>query len=136
MKFKKLTSIILVFVLAISIVACSNDNGEKLNNENKIVVEGNEDKDKDKESTVSQGNQNQDKQLTDELLKEKEVSNGQVYFQDDWVIGTMIIKEGVSEEKAKEIAQQYAEKLKAKHKDKKINVQAVNKSGSIANIEL
>lgn len=134
MKFKKLTSIILVFVLAISIVACSNDNEEKLNNENKIVVEGNEDK--DKESTVSKGNQNQDKQLTDELLKEKEVSNGQVYFQDDWVIGTMIIKEGVSEEKAKEIAQQYAEKLKAKHKDKKINVQAVNKSGSIANIEL
>ena len=121
MKLNKLTSILLIFTLAIFIVSCSSDNKENLDNDDKPVVEN---------------NSNQEKDLTKELLEEKEVSGGQVYFQDDWVIGTIIINDGVSEDRAKELAQQYAEKLKDKYKDKKINVQAILEGINIANIEL
>lgn len=138
MKLKKLTSIIFICVLAISVVACTSSNEEKSNKEDKTVVEGNEDQDKnqDKESTAVKGKENQDKELTDELLKEKEVFNGQLYVDDEWAKGAIIIKDGVSEEKAKEIAEKYAKELKDKYKDKKVNVQAVNSNGNIANIEL
>ena len=121
MKLKKLTSIILIFTLALFLMSCSTSNKENLENEEKPVAED---------------NSNQDKELTDKLLNEKEVSGGQVYFQDDWVIGTIIINDGVSEEKANKIAQDYAENLKDKYKDKKINVQAILEGNNIANIEL
>lgn len=121
MKFKKFTIIILIFTLATLLISCSTATKEDLENVEKPVVED---------------NTNQDKELTDKLLNEEEVSGGQVYFQDDWVIGTIIINDGVSEEKAKEIAQDYAEKLKDKYKDKKINVQAILEGSNIANIEM
>lgn len=121
MKFKKFTSIVLIFTLAIFLISCSTGNKENLDNDNKPVVEN---------------NSNQDKELTDKLLNEKEVSVGQVYLQGEWVIGAIIIEDGTSEEKAKEIAQSYAEKIKDKYKDKKVNVQAILEGNNIANIEL
>lgn len=124
MKIRKITSIFLICALAIFTAACAKgnveNNKEALNND-KTVVESNID---------------QDKELTDELLKEDEVSRGQVYIQDEWVIGAIIIKDDVSEERAKELAQKYAEELKEKYKDKKINVQAVNSNKNLANIVL
>lgn len=121
MKLKKFISIVFICILAVSVVGCTSENKDIVDNEDKPVVED---------------NPNQEKELTGELLGEKEVSIGQVYFQDDWVIGVMIIKDEVLEEDAKELAQQYAEKLKAKYKDKKVNVQAVLKDNNIANIVL
>ncbi len=113
MKLKKIISIVLISMLAISLISCSNPNnkGDKYN-------------------------KNQDRKLTNELLKEKEVYDGQVYFRDNWAIGAITIEDGVSEDKAKEIAQKYAEKIKNKYKDKKVNVQAVQDGNNIANIEL
>lgn len=124
MKFRKITSIILICSIAIFAVACSKDKDkeETLNKDNKVVA--------------TESNVDQDKELTEGLIAEKEVSAGQVYMQGEWVIGAIIIKDEVSEEKAKEIAQLYAEKLKDKYKDKKVNVQAILEGNNIANIEL
>ena len=132
MKLKKIISIIVISILSISLISCSNSNNkeEVRHDENKEEVKNNEDQGKVKP------NKNRDENLTDELIKEEEVYDGQIYFQDDWVIGAISIEDGVPEEKGKEIAQKYAEKLKEKYKDKKVNVQAVQDGKNIANIEL
>jgi ABC-type phosphate transport system substrate-binding protein len=76
-----------------------------------------------------------DKKLTETLVKEKEVANGQVYFSgEDWVIGTMIIEEGVSGEQIKKLAEKYANDIKKNYPDKKVNVQAVQNGVNLANI--
>jgi uncharacterized lipoprotein YehR (DUF1307 family) len=126
MKLKKIISIIVISILSISLISCSNSNNKE---EVKLKEEVNS---KDK----AKPNKNRDENLTDELVKEEEVYDGQIYFQDDWVIGAISIEDGVPEEKGKEIAQKYAEKLKEKYKDKKVNVQAVQGGKNIANIEL
>ncbi|MSU03201.1 hypothetical protein [Tissierella pigra] len=132
MKLKKFISIIVISILSISLISCSNSNNKeevKLREEEKLKEEVNS-----KEKVKP--NKNRDENLTDELVKEEEVYDGQIYFQDDWVIGAISIEDGVPEEKGKEIAQKYAEKLKEKYKDKKVNVQAVQDGKNIANIEL
>jgi hypothetical protein len=112
---KKLTGIVLICTLFISLVACSANN-----NDNKEIIES---------------DLNQDKELTSKLLEEKEVLSGQVYIRDDLIIGAIVIKDGISEDRAKKLAQKYAEELKDKYKDKKINVQAVQNYKNIVNIE-
>ncbi|MBU5439681.1 hypothetical protein KQI42_16825 [Tissierella sp. MSJ-40] len=111
---KKLTGIVIVCILLICLVACS------ANNDNKEIIES---------------DLNQDKELTSKLLEEKEVLSGQVYIRDDLIIGAIVIKDRVSEDRAKKLAQKYAEELKDKYKDKKINVQAVQDYKNIVNIE-
>lgn len=76
----------------------------------------------------------QDSKLTEKIKNENIVLNGQVYVQGDYVIGTMIIKDKVSEAQVKKVAQEYANKLRAQYKDKKVNVQAVQNGKNIANI--
>ncbi|MEL7598186.1 MAG: hypothetical protein AAGU01_08295, partial [Clostridiaceae bacterium] len=46
--------------------------------------------------------------ITKDLTKEKEISAGQVYIQNNMAIGTMIIKEGISEKDAQALAEKYA----------------------------
>lgn len=81
-------------------------------------------------------NVNQDVKKTEQLKKEKEISNGQVYIQNDTVVATMIIKDDVSEADAKALAEKYSKQLKEQYKDKRINVQAVQKGKNIANITI
>ena len=80
MKIRKITSIFLICALAIFTAACAKgnveDNKEALNND-KTVVESNID---------------QDKELTDELLKEDEVSGGQVYIKIRWLLELLSLK--------------------------------------------
>lgn len=78
----------------------------------------------------------QDKDYTKDLKKESEVLDGQVYVQNNMVIGTMIIKENVEDDKAKKLAEDYAKKLKETYKDMKVNVQAVKAGKNIASINL
>lgn len=78
----------------------------------------------------------QDKNYTEDLKQEKEVEGGQVYVQDNMVIATMVIKEGISEADAKALAEKYAQELKKTYKDMPVNVQAVQKGKNVANIML
>lgn len=78
----------------------------------------------------------QDKNYTEDLKKEKEISNGQVYVQNNTVIATMIIKDGVKKEEAKALAEKYANNLKKTYKGMPINVQAVQNGNNVANITL
>lgn len=78
----------------------------------------------------------QDTKRTEQLKKEKGISNGQVYVQNNVVIATMLIKDDVSEADAKALADKYAKQLKKDHKDMKVNVQAIQKGKNIANITI
>ncbi|MDW8802586.1 hypothetical protein P8V03_15670 [Clostridium sp. A1-XYC3] len=126
---KRLSALSITAALVISMSGCSfGKDSSKQNNNTKQS----EQKAKKEEAPKVQ----QDAKKTEQLKKEKEVYDGQVYFKDDSVIATMIIKEGISEGDAKALAEKYAKELKAAHKDKKINVQAVQKGNNIANITI
>ncbi|MDB4866907.1 MAG: hypothetical protein JWR03_1240 [Cohnella sp.] len=84
--------------------------------------------------TASQAAQPIDKDLTKQLTSEKNMLGGQVYFQGDYVIATMSFKPGADPKTAQKLAQNYAEKLKTKYKNKKVNVQAVVNGKNVANI--
>jgi hypothetical protein len=87
--------------------------------------------------TTSEAAPTKDNDLTKQLLSEKEVMSGQVYFQgNDYVIATIVIKKGTDNQTSQVLAQKYADLLKAKYKDKKVNVQAVNNGKNIANISI
>jgi Mg2+/citrate symporter len=123
-KYKKVILISIITIIAVS-VALYFSPTRKLNN---ATAEQNKKQEAQKV--------NQDATKTDALKKEKEVFNGQVYIQNNVVTATMIIKDGVSEADAKVLADKYAKQLKEQHKDMKVNVQAVQKGKSIADITI
>lgn len=88
---------------------------------------------KDK-AVTEQVNPNQDKTLTEKIIKEDIVLNGQAYEDDDMVIGTMLIKKGATQQQIKAVVEKYANELKAKYKDKTVNVQAVQGNKNVANV--
>ncbi|MEA4826333.1 MAG: hypothetical protein VB130_06835 [Clostridium sp.] len=114
---KRILAVLVLLIVSISLSAC----GKKY----KAVKP-----DKDPTKLV------QDKNYTEDLKKEKEISNGQVYVQNNTVIATMIIKDGVKKEEAKALAEKYANNLKKTYKGMPINVQAVQNGNNVANITL
>ncbi len=76
----------------------------------------------------------QDTKRTEQIKKEKDLISGQVYVKDNIVTATMVFKNDISEKDAKELVNKYVELLKKEYKGMKINVQAVQKNKSIANI--
>ncbi|GAA0179323.1 hypothetical protein SH2C18_22130 [Clostridium sediminicola] len=78
----------------------------------------------------------EDKDITKDLNEEEAIEGSKVYLKDDTAIGTMIIKEGVSQEDAKALAEKYAKEIKETYKDMKVNVQAVQNGENLANITL
>ncbi len=83
-----------------------------------------------------QDNLDQDVDLTTMLLAEEEVADGQIYIREDWAIGAINLNDDVSQERAQEIAQLYAEQIQAKYTDKRVNVQVILRGENVANIEL
>lgn len=77
-----------------------------------------------------------DVELTEDIRGEEEIIDGRVYEHEDYMIGTMIIEKGVGQAKIDELAQKYANQLKEKYPDKKVNVQAVQDGVNVANITL
>jgi hypothetical protein len=76
-----------------------------------------------------------DEDLTKQLTSEKGVLGGQVYFQgNDYVIATLAMKKGTDKTTSQALAQKYADLLKQKYKDKKVNVQAISDGKNLANI--
>lgn len=131
-KTKPFKNIFLVFsfMLISSLYSCSSEQnpqtgGQTTNEQTSTVVQipGN--------STVK----TLEEQLTEKLLKEEGVSTGRIYIQDNIVYCAINIKADSNTEHAKKLAQQYANELKETYKDKKINVQAVQKDKNIANIQ-
>ncbi len=116
---KKLSLLALTLTMSISIVACGSSGKYE-----PVEVP------KDTKEPV------QVEDYTNDLKEEKEVTDGNVYIENDTVIATMVINKDVSDKEAKELAEKYAKDLKATYKDKKVNVQAVKDGKNIATIEL
>ncbi|NMM65060.1 hypothetical protein HBE96_20975 [Clostridium sp. P21] len=76
----------------------------------------------------------QDVKRTNQIKKEKDLIDGQVYVRNNIVTATMVFKDDISEKEAKELVNKYVEALKKEYKGIKINVQAVQKNKNIANI--
>lgn len=126
---KRLATVSMVVALLISMSGCSFGNKtSKSNNDTKQSAQNNQNNNGPKLE--------QDIKKTEQLKKEKGVIDGQVYIQNNMVTATMIIKDSVSENDGKALADKYAKDLKASHKNMKVNVQAVQKGKSIANITI
>lgn len=78
----------------------------------------------------------EDESKTKKLKKEDIILNGRVYTQDNKVIVTMVIKEGVSDQKIKELAQEYGENLKKEYKNMPVNVLAVRDNKKVVDITI
>lgn len=126
---RRLSALSITAALVISMAGCSF--GKDSSKQNNNAKQSEQSAKKEEAPKVEQ-----DAKKTEQLKKEKQVYDGQVYFQDDSVVATMVIKDDVSEKDAKALADKYAKELKATYKDKKINVQAVQKGNNIANITI
>jgi hypothetical protein len=78
----------------------------------------------------------QDQDLTKKLTSEKIVQGGQVYLQGGNAIASIIAKKGTDEKTIKDLAKKYADTMKQKYSNKKINVIAFMEDKVIANISL
>ena len=142
MKNKKIKILIcLIVVLSITVIpACTNtsgnNNNDNTNNDNSNNGNENSANNNENDDEVSQGNPAQDVDLTEMLLADEEVLNGQIYLRNEWAIGAITLKDEVSVERVKEIAQEYAELIKEKYNDKRVNVQVILNGENVANIEL
>lgn len=121
---RKLIFVSMILVIFVLVSACAQNNNDI-----------NDDDINDNISDIPP-NPDQDIDLTKKLLDDEEVSDGQIYIRDEWAIGAIILNDDVSEERAQVIAQEYAEAIKEKYSDKKINVQVLLNGKNVANIEL
>lgn len=76
----------------------------------------------------------EDESKTKKLKKEKIISNGRVYTQNNKVIVTMVVKEGVSDQEVKKLAQEYGENLKKKYEKMPVTVMAVRDNKMVVNL--
>ncbi|MBC2580179.1 hypothetical protein [Clostridium sp. DJ247] len=125
---KKLSIFFVALTIVTSLSACSMFSKSGKNDNNTTKVSENKKQDGPKIA--------QDTKKTEELKKEKEIYNGQVYVQNNVAIATMLIKDGVSEQEAKALAEKYAKQLKVQYNNMKVNVQAVQNGKNIANITI
>lgn len=78
-----------------------------------------------------------DKSLTNKLKQENGILDGRIYTQDNMAFGAVVVKSDINEQDAKSLAQKYANELKTKYKDKKVNVQVVTSDNrNLANITI
>lgn len=148
-KIRILLSVLLI--IAISLVsACARDNEDEepdgedndiispddSGNNNDIDNGNNNNQNGDEGSAPAPSKPDQDSDLTEMLLNEEEVSDGQIYLRDDWAIGAITLNDNVSRERAQEIAQKYADLIKESYSDKRVNVQVILNGENVANIEL
>ncbi|UII55682.1 hypothetical protein LS684_18965 [Cytobacillus spongiae] len=118
--------ILLVIFLFTFIAGCSNVEEEK------------QDLNKSQDKTSEHGSKEimQNEKYTEMVLDEEGVKNGQVYEENGVVFGALVLEEIVSDERAKELANKYAQELKNEYKNLKVNVQAVRNGENVANITI
>lgn len=116
---KKLLVLVTAIALSTSIVGCGSITKNKANKS---------------EETVATTPKGQDDKLTKKIKKLDIVADGSVYPDGDYMCGTMVIKDNATQQEIEKAANEYADKIKAKYKDKKVSVQAVQKGKCVANI--
>lgn len=110
-KVMRVFAVLLLFlVIPIVIGGCSK---KQAKNPNEIVV---------------------DTELTEKIKKDKGVSKANVYTQNGNVLATIVVKNELKDEDAKKLANEYAEQIKAKYKDKVIDVQIIKNGNNIVNV--
>lgn len=138
-KIKILMSLILVLsFLLISACADNTNNSDGNNidaNNGNNGVDNNDNNQEDNDTEID-ANPDQDVDLTNMLLEDEEILNGKIYLRDEWAIGAITLKDEVSQDRAQEIAKKYANQIKEKYNDKKVNVQVILNGENVANIEL
>ncbi|KAB3534719.1 hypothetical protein F8154_08315 [Alkaliphilus pronyensis] len=89
------------------------------------------------ETSEKEYDENVDVDSTEEVLEKEQVQGGRVYIQEDnLVVGTMIIKEGIQQSEIDTLANDLAKELKEKYPDKSVNVQAVQGGKNVANVQI
>jgi hypothetical protein len=87
-------------------------------------------------SPVATYTEQQDQELTKKLTSEKVVQSGKVYLTGDQAIASITVKKGTDEKTYKELATKYANTLKQKYNNKKINAYTLIESKIVAHISL
>jgi hypothetical protein len=77
-----------------------------------------------------------DQDLTKKLTSEKIVLSGKVYLAGNDAVGYMILKKGTDVKTTKDLATKYANLMKQKYSNKKINTHAFIEGKEIAHITL
>ncbi|QGQ95894.1 hypothetical protein EHS13_13920 [Paenibacillus psychroresistens] len=78
----------------------------------------------------------QDQELTKKLTSEKIVQSGKVYLTGDKAVASITFKEGTDEKAIKELSTKYANTLKQKYTNKKIDAYGILKNQVVLNISL
>lgn len=135
---KKIVALVMVASIALAGIGCSGKkDGASSDKDNKTKQEQQAKKDAEvKEKEDPKNKIEEDKKLTQKVKKEKIVLDGKVYEQGDYVYATLIIKEDVKKEEIDKVVNEYAQNLKKEHKDKKVNIQAVQGGKNVADITL
>ncbi|WP_446898506.1 hypothetical protein ACSVC9_00845 [Clostridium sp. LBM24168] len=127
--FGKLGAIVVILTLTISLAACSFGKESSQNGDNSKKTAQSAKKNSEPNVTV-----NKDK--TEQLKKEKIISNGKVYIQKNKAIATMVVKNGVSDSAVKELANKYANELKSQYKNMPVTVMAVRNNKNVVNVTI
>ncbi|MCC9296328.1 hypothetical protein LN736_15845 [Clostridium sp. WLY-B-L2] len=126
-KIRSLGITAVIMMLIVSFTACSFGNKSGQQNDNTKKTAQTSENTKGPKIT-------EDADKTAQLKKEKPILNGKVYVQSNRAIATMVIKSGVSDKEAKDLAQKYANDLKKKYKNMQVSVMAVRDNKNLANI--
>jgi hypothetical protein len=78
----------------------------------------------------------QDQELTKKLTAETIVQSGKVYLTGDNAIASITFKDGTNDKAIKELSTKYANTLKQKYKDKKIDAYGILKNIIVLNVSL
>ncbi|WP_017726085.1 hypothetical protein [Halalkalibacterium ligniniphilum] len=113
-----------------------NDTEEVETDQTDEATEPDATEESESKATDNEGGITEDETLTGQLLDEEGVLGGQVYRQDDMMIGTIMLDAELEDSAAEELAERYAEEIKAQYPDLAVNVQAVKDGENVANITL
>ncbi|WEG16749.1 hypothetical protein PQ478_19930 [Alkalihalophilus pseudofirmus] len=74
--------------------------------------------------------------ITANIEQEAGVLGAQVFVDGDTAVGSLMLDEGVEEERVEALAESFAEEIKAAHEDKAANVQVVQNNEIVADITI
>lgn len=112
---------LLVAVLAVLLLLAGCSKDEKADTQE--IFES-----QDKDSQSIKGNN----ELTEQLMNEEGVKDGQVYEEGRKAIGKIVLESNVSDAEAEELVKKYAEKLKEVYGEKELSIQAERAGKNVA----
>lgn len=141
---RTIVALLLILILLLSLgVGCQRENSQSPQpnpptpNQNAgEKPSGNQNGEKNPSPGKGKEEQAIDQELTESLKGEEEVSDGRVYEQGDFMVGTLAIESGVPQSRIDELVEKYAQQIKKKYPDKKVNVQAVQNNENVADVTI